>query len=136
MTDVEKISVGIHDTVVDISNTLTLPTHRTLVKNFKLSLALSALSFLSELLGFYTFISWQGSILCSCMLFAFMYVERGNSNDLSRVCSPIKLHATNIARRAKDAGSSIRSRRVTDGSSEFEVADGEGQRPDTDESVE
>lgn len=133
VTDIEKISVGVHDALVSITNTLTLPTHKTLLKTFKLSVTVTAISFLSNLIGFYTFISWQGALLCTCMLFVFLYMERRNNDELLRVYGSAKLRAEEAIRRAKGAGAGLHSRRVTNDSGESTTSTGEGERPDDNE---
>lgn len=133
LTDIEKISVGIHDGLVSIIDTLSLPTNKTLMKSFKYSLALTGVSLLSDLLGFYTFISWQGALLCTCLLFMFMYMERRESNELLRMYGSAKLRVEETLRWAKNAGSSFRTGRNANVVNQSSETSGEGRRSDDDE---
>lgn len=111
MDDKERISLSIYDLFVSVRDTFSLPTHKTLEKTFYFSIALFVCSVLSELLGFYTFISWQGCIICVALLLILLWMERSENDALSKMYRAARLSAEKTIRRAKAASSSISSKR-------------------------
>ena len=117
MNEKEIISLSIYDIVHSVKNTFSLPTHATLEKTFYYSVALLFCSILSELLGFYTFISWQGDLLCVGLLVLLLWMERSENDALLKMYRTAKVSAEKAVRRAKTAGSNISNGRGTTGSS-------------------
>lgn len=110
MKDDEKLSLAIYDIVLSVRNTLSLPTHKTLEKTLYYSLALFGCSLLSELIGFYTFISWQGCLICIVLIIALLFIERSENDALLKMYRTARVSAEKAVRRAKTAGTSVSSR--------------------------
>lgn len=128
MNNKEKISLCVYDIVLSVRDTISLPTHETLERTLKFSLLLLVCSILSSLLGFYTFISWQGCLICIVLLVILLWIERSENDALLRMYSSAKLSAEKALRRAKDAGSSISSRRSADNNDCIESETGTRER--------
>lgn len=111
MNDNSRISLMIYNTLVSIKNTLSLPTHATLEKTFIYSLILFGCSILSTLLKFYTFISWQGCLICIIALFTLLWIERSENDALLRMYRTVRVSAEKTLQRTKTAGSGSRSTR-------------------------
>ncbi len=80
----EKLSLAMYDIVLSIRNNISLPTHGTISKVLVLSIALFVCSVISSLLRFYTFISWEGSLICVIVLLILLWVERAQNDTLIR----------------------------------------------------
>lgn len=106
MNDKERVSVSIYKIFEGFKDTFTLPTDATLEKTLKFSALLLVCSILSELLGFYTFLSWQGCLLCTGILVALLWVERRENDALLRMYRDARVSAKKVMQRAKDAGAS------------------------------
>ena len=111
MTESEKLSVSIHSIAEGLKDTVSLPTPDTVEKTTFLSVILFGCSLVSEAIGMYTFISWQGSGLCTLVLGVLLYMERSENNALSRMYRNARVSIEKDVKRAKDAGSRLSSRR-------------------------
>lgn len=80
----ERLSLLIYNVVWDIRNTLTLPVHDTLYKSFLYSLMMFGICLISSLAGIYSFISWQGALICSIVLGVLLWVERAQNDAYIR----------------------------------------------------
>ena len=111
MTESEKLSVSIYSIAEGLKDTVSLPTPDTVEKTTFLSVILFGCSLVSEAIGMYTFISWQGSGLCTLVLGVLLYIERSENNALSRMYRNARVSIEKDVKRAKDAGSRLSSRR-------------------------
>ena len=111
MTESEKLSVSIYSIAEGLKDTVSLPTPDTVEKTTFLSAILFGCSLVSEAIGMYTFISWQGSGLCTLVLGVLLYMERSENNALSRMYRNARISIEKDVKRAKDAGSRLSSRR-------------------------
>ena len=111
MTESEKLSVSIYSIAEGLKDTVSLPTPDTVEKTTFLSAILFGCSLVSEAIGMYTFISWQGSGLCTLVLGVLLYMERSENNALSRMYRNARVSIEKDVKRAKDAGSRLSSRR-------------------------
>ena len=111
MTESEKLSVSIYNIVEGMKDTISLPTPTTLEKTVQLSAFLFGCSLVSDMIGMYTFISWQGAGLCTLFLGVLFYMERSENNALSRMYRNARVSIEKDVKRAKDAGSRLSSRR-------------------------
>lgn len=111
MTESEKLSVSIYSIAEGLKDTVSLPTPDTVEKTTLLSFILFGCSLVSEAIGMYTFISWQGSGLCTLVLGVLLYMERSENNALSRMYRNARVSIEKDVKRAKDAGSRLSSRR-------------------------
>lgn len=114
MDDKERFSLYLYDIAISIRDTLSLPTHKTLEKTFYFSLGLLLCSLLSELLGFYTFISWQGCLICIGLLLLLLWLERRENDALLRMYRTARVSAEKAVRRAKSASTGVSSGRSSD----------------------
>lgn len=110
MNDSEKVSLQLYKIVVGIKDTLSLPTQNTLEKTIQYSMAMLVSSVLSQLLGFYTFLSWQGCLLCTLVLIIFILIERGEKSAILKMYSTARASTQAALRRAKAAGSRANSK--------------------------
>lgn len=117
MTDQEKISVSFYKIIVSIKDAFSLPTHNTIESTLKLSVVLFVCTVLSTLLGFYTFISWQGSLLCTVFHVVLLYKERSENDALLRMYRNARVSAEKAVQRAKNAGASVGGRRSANSNS-------------------
>lgn len=101
MKEQERISLGIHGFLLSVYDTISLPTHSTLENTFKMSLVLLLCSIVSTLLEFYTFVSWQGCLLCSGALTILLYLERRENDALLRMYRNARVSAEKVIQRAK-----------------------------------
>ena len=76
----ERLSLALYDVVWNIKNTLSLPVHDTLYKSLLYSLLLFGVSLIGDIGGFYTFVSWQGALICAIVLGVLLWVERAQNN--------------------------------------------------------
>lgn len=111
MNDKERLSLCFYSILVSMRDTLSLPTDSTLEKCLKLSAALFATTVISRLLGFFTFISWQGSLLCTVILVALLWKERRENDALLRMYRNARVSAQKAAQYAKTAGAYLDDRR-------------------------
>lgn len=111
MTESEKLSVSIYSIAEGLKDTVSLPTPDTVEKTTFLSVILFGCSLVSDAIGMYTFISWQGSGLCTLVLGVLLYMERSENNALSRMYRNARISIEKDVKRAKDAGSRLSSRR-------------------------
>ena len=111
MTESEKLSVSISSIAEGLKDTVSLPTPDTVEKTTFLSVILFGCSLVSDAIGMYTFISWQGSGLCTLVLGVLLYMERSENNALSRMYRNARVSIEKDVKRAKDAGSRLSSRR-------------------------
>ena len=111
MDDKEKMSLLIYNAILSVRDTLSLPTHKTIEKTLIYSVVLLVCSALSTLLRFYTFVSWQGALLCTLLLVLLLWIERRENDALLRMYRTAELSAKKVMRRAKDAGTGHSSRR-------------------------
>ena len=116
MTESEKLSVSIYSIAEGLKDTVSLPTPDTVEKTTFLSVILFGCSLVSEAIGMYTFISWQGAGLCTLVLVVLLYMERSENNALSRMYRNARLSIKKDATRAKNAGTRIHSRRGSNSS--------------------
>lgn len=107
MDNKEKLSVGVYNLVVNIRDTLSLPTHSTIAKTFYYSLLLLVCSIVSELLGFYTFISWYGCLTCVIVLTILLWIERRENDALLKMYRTARLSAEKVVCRAKAASINV-----------------------------
>lgn len=114
MDDKERLSVSLYKIVCSIKDTLSLPTHATLEKTLYYSFGLFCCSGLSKLMGFYTFISWQGALLCTALLILLLWIERSENDALLRMYRTARLSAQKVVRRRQTSGTSNSTRRVSD----------------------
>lgn len=128
MDDKEKLSVSIYYMFEAFRDTLSLPTDATLEKSMKFSALLFVCSGISQLLGFYTFISWQGALLCTVILIGLLWVERRENDALLRMYRNARLSAKKAAQRAKDASASYSSGRRPTGDGAGQQKVGKGNR--------
>lgn len=110
MDDKEKMSLMLYDIILSIKDTVSLPTHSTLERTCFYSALLFVCSLLSNLLGFYTFVSWQGALFTTILLLILLLMERGENNAISRMYRSAKLSAQKTMRGGKNAGSGSGSR--------------------------
>lgn len=80
----EQLSLSMYGIVRSIKDTLSLPTHDTLARTLIYNIALFLCSLISRLLGFYTFISWQGSLACLVSLVVLLWIERAENDTLAK----------------------------------------------------
>ena len=113
MTESEKLSVSIYSIAEGLKDTVSLPTPDTVEKTTFLSVILFGCSLVSDAIGMYTFISWQGSGLCTLVLGVLLYMERSENNALSRMYRNARVSIEKDVKRAKDAGSRLSGRRGT-----------------------
>lgn len=111
MDDKEKLSLCFYGVLVSMKDTLSLPTDSTLDKCMKLSISMFALTLVCNLLGLYTFISWQGSLLCSAILVALLWKERRENDALLRMYRNARVSAQKATQYAKAASAYIDDRR-------------------------
>ena len=97
MTESEKLSVSIYSIAEGLKDIL--------------SVILFGCSLVSDAIGMYTFISWQGSGLCTLVLGVLLYMERSENNALSRMYRNARVSIEKDVKRAKDAGSRLSGRR-------------------------
>ncbi len=109
MKDSEKLSLQIYGIILSVRDTLSLPTHKTLEKTLYYSLALLLCSIVSTLTGFYTFVSWQGCLLCNVLLIILLWIERSENDALLRMYKSAKVSTRKALNKAKEAGSTITS---------------------------
>lgn len=107
----EKFAQLIYNIVIDVRDTLSLPTHKTLATTTAFSLGLFAVSLLADLLKFYTFVSWQGSLICTIALVILLWIERSENDALLRMYRSARASAEKAVCRAKTAGSNLNSKR-------------------------
>lgn len=115
MDDKEKLSVSIYHLFVGFKDTFTLPTDATLEKTMKFAALMFLCSALSSLLGLYTFVSWQGCLVCLIVLIALLWVERRENDALLRMYRNARVSAQKVAQRAKDASAGHSGGRRTTG---------------------
>ena len=106
MDDKERLSVSIYHLFVGFKDTFTLPTDATLEKTMKFAALMLLCSALSSLLGLYTFVSWQGCLICLIVIVALLWVERRENDALLRMYRNARVSAQKVAQRAKDASAS------------------------------
>lgn len=116
MKESEKLSMCVYSVAEGMKDTLSLPTPETLEKTTMLSAVLFGCSLVSDAIGMYTFISWQGSGLCTLILGVLLYMERSENNALSRMYRNARVSLKKDVQRAKDAGSRIRGGRGSNSS--------------------
>lgn len=80
--DKEKLSLSMYNIVLSIRDNITLPTHGTISKVLILSIAMLVCAVISRLLRFYTFVSWQGCLICVAVLLVLLWVERAQNDTL------------------------------------------------------
>ena len=124
MDEKEKLSLAIYGIVVSVRDTLSLPTHATLLRTFIFSALLFLCSLLSSLLGFYTFIGWPGSLICTLALGVLLFIERSENDALSRMYRSAKLSAQKAMRRAANSGSGQRGGRNSANANEHSNSSG------------
>lgn len=107
MNDKEKLSVSFYHILVGIKETLSLPTDRTLEKVLKFSALLTVLTLVLNLMGFFTFLSWQGCLICTIILVALLWKERSENDALLRMYRDARVSAQKVAQYAKDAGARV-----------------------------
>lgn len=113
MTDKERFSVSFYKIIVCIKDAFTLPTHNTVEQTLILSAILFGCTTLSTLLGFYTFISWQGALICTVFHVVLLYKERSENDALLRMYRNARVSAEKVMQRAKSASTSISGERRT-----------------------
>lgn len=131
MDDKERLSLAIYGIIVSVRDALSLPTHATLLNSFIFSALLFVCSLLSSLLGFYTFIGWPGSLICTLVLGTLLFIERSENDALSRMYRSAKLSAKKAMRRAANTSSGKRGGRNVSNANEHSNASGR-QRGRTD----
>ena len=89
----EKLSLAMYDIVVSIKDNVTLPTHTTIARVLVLSIAMLICSIISSLLKFYTFVSWQGCLVCVTVLLILLWVERAQNDTLIKAYEAGKKYA-------------------------------------------
>lgn len=107
----EQLSLAIYGIVVSIRDTLSLPTHNTLMQTTIYSAVLFLCTLVSDLLGFYTFIGWPGALICTVCLGILLFIERSEQDALSRMYRSAKLSAQKAMRRAANTSTGQRSGR-------------------------
>lgn len=107
MEEKERLSLAIYNIAVGIKETISLPTDKTLAKTLIMSGALFLVSFVSWLLGLYTFISWQGCLICTIFLVVLLFVERRENDALLKMYSNARLHTEQALQRAKATSARI-----------------------------
>lgn len=80
----ERLSLAIYDVVWSMKNTLSFPVHDTLYKSFLYSLLMFGIIIIAKLLKVYTFLSWQGCLICALVLGILLWVERAQNNAYER----------------------------------------------------
>jgi len=113
--DKERLSLSIYGILLDIRDTFSLPTHATLEKTFYYSLIMLVCSIISQLTGFYTFISWYGCLTCVVTLVILLWIERSENDALLKMYRTAKLSTEKALRRAKAASAYNRDRRNSTG---------------------
>ena len=129
MTESEKLSVSIYNIVEGMKDTISLPTPTTLEKTVQLSTFLFGCSLVSDMIGMYTFISWQGAGLCTLFLGVLFYMERSENNALSRMYRNPRVSSKKDVRRAKSSGSSKRGGRSTNSNRSTKQKAGKRKKP-------
>lgn len=115
MIDKEKISVSFYKIIMSVKDNISLPTHKTIEYTLIYSVVLLFCSVLSTLLRFYTFVSWQGCLMCTVFHVVLLYKERSENDALLRMYRNARVSAEKVVQRAKDTGSRINGRRSSDG---------------------
>lgn len=89
MTDKEKekMALGMYDTMKEMHSVMSLPTHSSMERTLYFSIGLFFCTTICRLIGFYTFLSWQGCLLCVLALVIFLFVERKENDTLLRMYS-------------------------------------------------
>lgn len=109
--DKERLSLSMYNAVLGVRDTISLPTHKTLEKTFYFSIALLGSSILSTVIGFYTFLSWQGCLLCVALLTILLFIERSENDALLKMYRNARLSTQKVVRRAKNVSASVSSKR-------------------------
>ena len=128
MDNKERISLSMYNIIKGIRDSLSLPTHSVLAKTLYYSIGLLCCSALSKLLGLYTFISWQGALLCTALLILLLWRERSENDALLRMYSAARLSARKIALKGKSAGTSLSARRPHDSNKHSKGKTGRGNK--------
>lgn len=115
MNDKERLSLSMYNIILGLRNTLSLPSHDVLEKTLYYSLGLLCCSTISQLMGFYTFISWNGALLCTALLILLLWKERSENDALLRMYTAARLSARKVARKGKSASASLSARRPSNG---------------------
>lgn len=106
MNENEKLARTIYTMLKNLKQVILLPTDKSLEDTFKFSLLLTCVSAISSLLGFFTFISWQGALTCTAFLLFLLFIERRENDALLRMYKHAQLSAQKVKQRAKDASAS------------------------------
>lgn len=101
--DKELVRKYLHTTLFDLKDTVSLPSINTLEHVLYMSCGVTVISIFSQLLGFYTFLSWHGCLLCTLLLVAVAYRERSQTDVLLRMYSTAKLSAEKVYSGAKNS---------------------------------
>lgn len=97
----EKLSLAMYDIVLSIRDNITLPTHGTIAKVLILAIAMLLCSIISRLFRFYTFISWQGCLICVVVLLVLLWVERAQNDTLIKAYKAGAAYAKKVEGLAK-----------------------------------
>lgn len=97
----EKLSLAMYDIVLSIRDNITLPTHGTIANVLILAIAMLLCSIISRLFRFYTFISWQGCLICVVVLLVLLWVERAQNDTLVKAYKAGAAYAKKVEGLAK-----------------------------------
>lgn len=111
MSDQDRFAQLLIEVLKSCRDLIFLPTDKRMETTFKWSLCLTALNAIFAILGVYTFLSWEGCLLCSLMLFLLLFIERRENDALSRMYHTVELSVKEAKRRAESASTSIGVRR-------------------------
>ena len=109
MDDKEKLSMSFYHILIGFKDTFSLPTDSTLEKVLKLSVVLTIVTAILTAMGFFTFLSWQGCLLCTIILVALLWKERSENDALLRMYRDARVSAQKVAQHAKTAGARVNS---------------------------
>lgn len=113
MNENEKLARTIYTMIKNLKQVILLPTDKSLEDTFKFSLLLTCISAVSSLLGFYTFISWQGALTCTVFLLFLLFIERRENDALLRMYKHAQLSAQKVKQRAKSTSTGRHVQRGT-----------------------
>lgn len=80
-------------------DTFRLPTHDTIWDTFKYSCISTVVCAVCSLFNIFTFLSWQGCLICSLALGIMLFVERNENDSLQKAYDKAKRLKNKVAER-------------------------------------
>lgn len=106
----KQISDYIYSIIVGIKDTFRLPTHSTLLLTLEYAALLLVCSIVSTLFHFYTFISWQGALLCVLALGVLIFIERSENDEIMQMYRNAQTQFNSAKDKAKELGNKIKNK--------------------------